>query len=267
MLSYVLALVVGLGSLAIYLAAFLFPEIHRKNDFIWSGIGLFYALVLLVFAPIIMGGLLLGHLASVALLVWFGWQTLSLRRQLTPEVQRTPIPTLELIKITIQDTVQRQISQISLSQRLSQLTDVAVNLFENLKNWVQQTFSQTVSKQSAPATPSTAKEPVEDTTTEDTTSIVQQGSGIDTEVIPQLNPTTQITEIEADVVLPVEVVETVEITVETVGAEVQIDTPVTTSISVLSEQTAVKNLSEETLNQVEEGSTENSHSSHNSHIN
>jgi len=262
MLAYVLALVVGIGSLAIYLAAFLFPEIHRKNDFIWSGIGLFYALVLLVFAPIIMGGLLLGHLASVALLVWFGWQTLSLRRQLTPEAQRTPIPTLELIKITIQDTVQRQISQISVSQRLSQFTDVAVNLFENLKNWVQQTFNQTFSKQSAPVTPSTAKEPVEDIT-----SIVQQGSGIETEVIPELNPTTQITEIEADVVLPVEVVETVEITVETVGAEVQIDTSVTTSIGVLSEQTAVKNLSEETLNQFEEGSTENSHSSHNSHIN
>jgi len=267
MLAYVLALVVGLGSLAIYLAAFLFPEIHRKNDFIWSGIGLFYALVLLVFAPIIMGGLLLGHLASVALLVWFGWQTLSLRRQLTPETQRTPIPSVELIKVTIQDTVQRQISQISLSQRLSQLTDVAVNLFGRLKNWIQQTFSQTFSKQSSPVTPTTAKKPVEDTTTEDITSIVQQGSGIETEVVQPLNPATQITEIEEDVVLPVEVVETVEIAVETVGAEVQIDTSVTTSISILGEQTPVNNLSDETLNQVEEGSTENSHNAHNSHIN
>lgn len=41
MLANVLALVVGLGSLAIYIAAFFFPEIHRKNDFIWSGVGLF----------------------------------------------------------------------------------------------------------------------------------------------------------------------------------------------------------------------------------
>ena len=72
MLAYVLALVVGLGSLAIYISAFFFPEIHRKNDFIWSGVGLFYALVLWVFAPRISGGLLLGHVASVALvgLVW-----------------------------------------------------------------------------------------------------------------------------------------------------------------------------------------------------
>ena len=41
MLAYVLALAVGLGSIAIYLAAFFFPEIHRKNDFILSGVGLF----------------------------------------------------------------------------------------------------------------------------------------------------------------------------------------------------------------------------------
>lgn len=92
MLAYVLALAIGLGSIAIYLVAFFFPEIHRKNDFIWSGVGLFYALVIWVFAQRITGGLLLGHVASVALLYWFGWQTLSLRQQLTPKAQQTPIP-------------------------------------------------------------------------------------------------------------------------------------------------------------------------------
>lgn len=50
MLAYILALAVGLGSLALYLGAFLVPELHRKNDFIWSGVGLFYALVLWVCA-------------------------------------------------------------------------------------------------------------------------------------------------------------------------------------------------------------------------
>ncbi|GAB4183404.1 MAG: hypothetical protein Fur006_20270 [Coleofasciculaceae cyanobacterium] len=91
MLAYVLALVISLGSLAIFLAAFFFPEVHRKEDFIWSGVGLFYALVLWVCAGRITGGVLLGQVASVALLGWFGWQTLSLRRALALPEQRTPI--------------------------------------------------------------------------------------------------------------------------------------------------------------------------------
>lgn len=91
MLAYVLALVIGFGSLAIFLAAFFLPEVHRKEDFIWSGIGLFYALVLWVCAGRITGGVLLGQTASVALLGWFGWQTLTLRRELTSPEHRTPI--------------------------------------------------------------------------------------------------------------------------------------------------------------------------------
>jgi hypothetical protein len=91
MLAYVLALVIGLASFAIYMAAFFFPEVHRKEDFIWSGVGLFYALVLWVCAGRITGGVLLGQLASIALLGWFGWQTFTLRRELTAPEQRTAI--------------------------------------------------------------------------------------------------------------------------------------------------------------------------------
>ncbi|MEG3863059.1 Ycf66 family protein [Microcoleus sp. herbarium12] len=92
MLAYILALAVGLGSFSIYMAAFFFPEVHRKSDFTWSGIGLFYALILWVCAGRITGALLLGQMAGVALLGWFAWETLTLRRLVTPVAQQTPIP-------------------------------------------------------------------------------------------------------------------------------------------------------------------------------
>jgi len=139
MLAYFLALVVGLGSLAIYLTAFFFPEIHRKNDFIWSGVGLFYALVLWVFAPRITGGLLLGHVASVALLVWLGWQALTLRRQLTPQAQQTPIPSSEAVKANIHE----QMSKFSLPERLGQLQNSFSSTLSGVKERVQQIFTRT----------------------------------------------------------------------------------------------------------------------------
>lgn len=91
MLAYILAFAVGLGSLALYTAALFFPEVYRKGDFIWSGVGLFYALVLWVCAGQIRGGLLLGQTASVALIGWLGWQTLTMRRNLTPTSQQTKV--------------------------------------------------------------------------------------------------------------------------------------------------------------------------------
>ncbi|MBD6618121.1 hypothetical protein FNW02_20405 [Komarekiella sp. 'clone 1'] len=166
MLAYVLALVVGLGSLAIYVSAFFFPEIHRKNDFIWSGVGLFYALVLWVFAPRITGGLLLGHVASVALLVWFGWQTLSLRRQLTPLLQQTQVPSPETVKTSIQE----QVNKLSLQQRLAQLQQGIGNTFSGAKNRVQQTGSK--------KTPTTPKP-------EDITSVLAQPA---VEIIDKTTP-------------------------------------------------------------------------------
>jgi Ycf66 protein N-terminus len=184
MLAYFLALVVGLGSLAIYIAAFFFPEIHRKNDFIWSGVGLFYALVLWIFAPRITGGLLLGHVASVALLSSFGWQTLSLRRQLTPERQQTPIPSLELVKISIQD----QVSNFSLQEKLGQLPAFIGSVFSGVKGKVQQTMTKQPSTPtpkpvvevidktgSIPAQPSEIEVPSPEATTERKEDAVMEG--------------------------------------------------------------------------------------------
>jgi hypothetical protein len=98
MLAYILAVLVGTGSIGLYVAAFFFPEIHRKNDFIWSGVGFFYALALWIYARQVTGGVLVGQTASVALLGWFVWQTLTLRRQLVPANQQTPIPSTAQIQ-------------------------------------------------------------------------------------------------------------------------------------------------------------------------
>jgi Ycf66 protein N-terminus len=98
MLAYILAVLVGTGSVGLYISAFFFPEIHRKHDFIWSGVGFFYALVLWIYARQETGGILVGQTASVALLGWFAWQTLKLRRQLVPVSQQTPIPSTTKLK-------------------------------------------------------------------------------------------------------------------------------------------------------------------------
>nr|MDJ0747417.1 Ycf66 family protein [Xenococcaceae cyanobacterium MO_167.B27] len=80
MLPYGLAIAVGLTSLVLFLTAFLMPKIHRQDDFLWSGVGLFYALVLWFCAAKIHGVLLLGQSAVVILLSSYTWQVISLRQ-------------------------------------------------------------------------------------------------------------------------------------------------------------------------------------------
>ena len=88
MLTYVLALVVVLASLGLYSTTFVIPEVSRKNDLVWSGVGLFYGLVLWVCAGRITGGVLLGQMASVALMGWMGWQMVESRWNSVPEAER-----------------------------------------------------------------------------------------------------------------------------------------------------------------------------------
>ncbi|MEO1348681.1 MAG: Ycf66 family protein [Cyanobacteria bacterium J06635_15] len=97
MLANLLALAVGFGSFGLYMAAFFFPEVHRRQDFAWSGVGMFYALVLWFCAGRMTGAVLLGQTASVALLLSLEWQMLSLRRSRTPKNLRTPIADNEIL--------------------------------------------------------------------------------------------------------------------------------------------------------------------------
>jgi hypothetical protein len=146
LMTHILALIVGFGSLAIYLAAFFFPEVHRKNDFYLSGIGLFYALVLWVFAPRIGGWFFLGQLAAVALLFWFGLQTFSLRRQVTPAMQQTSVPSAQAVKSNINEP-----SAKSLQERVG-------GLFKSVSNVLPGKKSQTPTATQPVSTPSTAED-------------------------------------------------------------------------------------------------------------
>jgi hypothetical protein len=80
MLSYALAIAVALSSLVLFSTAFVMSDIHRQDDFLWSGVGLFYALVLWFCARNITGAVLLGQAAAASLLVSYNWQTLQLRK-------------------------------------------------------------------------------------------------------------------------------------------------------------------------------------------
>ena len=89
MLTYLLAWAVAVGSFGLYLSAFFFPELHRKNDLILSGVGLFFALTLWIYADRLRGGLLLGETAAVVLIFWFAWQSFKYRQQLTDPKLKT----------------------------------------------------------------------------------------------------------------------------------------------------------------------------------
>ncbi|HEY9640668.1 MAG TPA: Ycf66 family protein [Coleofasciculaceae cyanobacterium] len=164
MLAYILALAVSFGSLSLYLSAFFLPEVHRKYDLIWSGVGLFYGLVLWVCAGRITGGVLLGQMASVALLGWLGWQTLSLRFAQTPEEQRTLLP---VPAHSLQEVVQYKVSQlrqsfqdgswrIYFSHFLDQLPAQAADLARTLQGWIEALISTSLQPQNFSADTSQA---------------------------------------------------------------------------------------------------------------
>ncbi|MFY0609756.1 MAG: Ycf66 family protein [Candidatus Atelocyanobacterium thalassa] len=79
MLVHTLSVTAGLASLFLYLSAFFFPRLHKKDDFFWSGLGLFYSLSLWICVEEVTEGLLLGQLCILILVLSFGWQNFRLR--------------------------------------------------------------------------------------------------------------------------------------------------------------------------------------------
>ncbi|MEO1432321.1 MAG: Ycf66 family protein [Cyanobacteria bacterium J06632_19] len=211
-MTHLLALIVGFGSLAIYLAAFFFPEVHRKNDFYLSGLGLFYALVLWVFSPRIGGWFFLGQLAAVALLFWFGLQTFSLRRQVTPPMQQTPVPSAEAVTSSVKNN-------ISLQERVGGLFKAVRGILPGKKeqatptatppttttSTTEDTAAATIGKTLADAIDE--ETPVSDASVEN----VENTDTATTETVSESIPTDTTTTIEVpEVTPPEEVVEAVE---------------------------------------------------------
>ncbi len=79
MLALILSAAVGLASLLFFFSAFFAPKLHRKDDFLWSGFGFFYAAVLWLCDQRFTGSILLGQTVAVILILGFAWQTLRLR--------------------------------------------------------------------------------------------------------------------------------------------------------------------------------------------
>ena len=101
MLSYALAIAVALSSLVLFLTAFVMSDIHRKDDFLWSGVGLLYALILWFCARNITGTVLLGQVAASILLISFCWQTLKLRKAIANPERASEISNFSVLQATM----------------------------------------------------------------------------------------------------------------------------------------------------------------------
>lgn len=137
MLTYLLALTVALGSFGLYMSAFFYPEIYRKGDLTLSGVGLFYALVLWICADRITGGVLLGQIASVSLIGWFGYQSLTSRLGYTPS-------TAEL---------QSKFSQVVNSESTTKVFEQGKRTFATVKDRAQSLLNKTPSTPAEPYQP------------------------------------------------------------------------------------------------------------------
>ncbi|WP_416666433.1 Ycf66 family protein [Egbenema bharatensis] len=161
MLTYLLAIVVALASFALYMSAFFLPELYRKYDLIWSGVGVFYAYEVWHNAAQIRGAVLLGQIAVSFLLGWFAWQTFSMRWEQTPIDQRTQVPQVEgslgevvqYQSARLWDYLQSDEFRSRLPQNLDQIPQKASKLLEQSKQWITSTLTNLQSSTKPPDSP------------------------------------------------------------------------------------------------------------------
>ena len=219
MLSYALAIAVATSSLVLFLTAFLMSDIHRKDDFLWSGVGLIYALVLWYCARNITGAVLLGQAAATALLVSYSWQTLKLRRAIANPDKAAEINNFSVLQ-KINGLLKRDRTKVKPATPVTpKVTEQEITLPDTpIQDTVQTPASGTVEpKPEVSTAPVTDESAIEDIKTEPKlsepkSSGIEQGKGI-SNVKPILsepveeNTSTQDTEIVTQPVEPKVVVQ------------------------------------------------------------
>lgn len=128
MLPYALAVVVGLSSSVLFVTAFFFPDIHRQDDFLWSGVGLFYALVLWFCASSISGAILLGQVAVVALLSAYFWQVFKLRDAIANPNKQTDLDNFSVVS-SLQNLFSRS-SKVASVPTTEEISDTVIETKE-----------------------------------------------------------------------------------------------------------------------------------------
>ncbi|MGA1475597.1 MAG: Ycf66 family protein, partial [Prochlorothrix sp.] len=117
-----LALVVALASGVLYLLGLLVPVMGRSGDVLWSGLALFYGLVLWFGGGQFQGVALAGQMVSVALLLGLGAQVLRLRWAEVPEKQKILIPLVRRLRRwqadrQVQQQIQAEARQVVQAER------------------------------------------------------------------------------------------------------------------------------------------------------
>lgn len=161
MLAYILAIAIAALSLAIFGTAFFASDLHRKDDFLWSGVGLFYALVLWVCAESMRGAVLLGQTAATLLLISFGWQTLKLRKAIA-----NPEKIAEIESFSLLEWLQSRIAKKKPSQPIPSETETvsvppSVEPVESTSDTVETESIETPSVEETETVPSPEAEAIE----------------------------------------------------------------------------------------------------------
>lgn len=170
MLAHILAIAVGLSSLVLFLTAFSMKEIHEKNDFLWSGVGLFYALVLWFCASRITGSVLLGQVAAVTLVLSFNWQNIKLRKAIAnPHKEAEKVETNENTDLSIIQKIKGFFGSAEVSTPPSSITDILEEETE-IEN-ADQDITETESVEEISSFPSAETESVEEISSSTSTEV------------------------------------------------------------------------------------------------